>query len=288
VNTPGSNAASVMQYIASALFLVAGKERFQLKDKTLGIVGIGNIGTKVEKLARLLGMKVLLNDPPRERTEGSSGFVSLEELLAGSDLITLHVPLNRSGQDKTFHLIDNEAVRKIRKGSWILNTSRGEVTETTALKEGLSTGRLSGVVIDVWEGEPLADPGLLEASFIATPHIAGYSVEGKANGTAMIVRALADHFHLPLTAWYPALLPEPENPEILIEASGKSSEEILKKAVLHTYPIRADDERFRADPGSFEFQRENYPRRREFPAYRVRILNDIHGCYEKLKVLGFQ
>jgi len=288
VNTPGSNASAVLQYIASALFSIAEKEQFQLKDKTLGIIGVGNIGSRVEKLGRLLGIKVLLNDPPRERIEGSSGFVQLEKLLQESDLVTLHVPLNRSGEYKTYHLIDEEVVSKIKKGFWVINTSRGEVTETAALKKGLSTGKLSGMVLDVWEGEPLVDPELLNAAFLATPHIAGYSVEGKANGTAMIVRALADHFHLPLLNWYPQGIPEPQIPDILIDAKNKNQQEIIKEAILHTYPIRTDDNRFRTDPATFEYQRENYPFRREFPAYRIHLQNDAHGSLVKLTELGFQ
>lgn len=286
-NAPGCNASSVTQYIAAALLSIAQKDEFLLREKTIGIVGVGNVGSKIEHLARSFGMQILLNDPPRERKEGHNRFVTLEKVLKESDILSLHVPLTKEGPDRTFHLINRETIGVIKPNAWLINTSRGEVAETLALREALSAMKVAGSVLDVWEGEPMADPGLIKASFLATPHIAGYSAEGKANGTAMIIRELARHFHLPLNDWYPRGLPEPIRPEIIIHTTNKSPQAIIKEAVLLTYPIRKDDEKFRADPASFEFQRENYPVRREFPAFRVKLENDTGDLAGLFRELGF-
>lgn len=268
-NAPGCNASSVRQYIASALLTMAGKHNFRLKDKTIGIVGVGNVGRKVEELATLLGMKVLLNDPPRERAEGLASFVPLDDLIQYSDIITLHTPLTRNGPDATFHLIGPAAFNKMKPGSWIINTARGEVIDNKALKKVLSEGKLGGAVLDVWENEPLADPELIKKVFIGTPHIAGYSADGKANGTAMIVRALSTHFHFPLQNWYPETIPPPVQPVIQLDKTSTHTGEIIGKAILQTYNILEDDARFRSDYKEFERQRKEYPQRREFPAFTV-------------------
>ena len=151
-NAPGCNSSSVQQYIAAALLKMSLDFKFRLRDKTIGIIGVGNVGTKVEKLAGNLGMKVLLNDPPRARKEGTKHFVDLETLLKESDIITIHVPLNIVGEDKTFKLINDNTIRKIKKGAWLINTSRGEVTVTSALKKSLLTGKLSGVIVGRRDG----------------------------------------------------------------------------------------------------------------------------------------
>lgn len=290
-NAPGCNSSSVRQYVAAALLRIAKESGFNLKNKTLGIVGVGNVGKKVMQLAEITGMKVLLNDPPRERNEKSDDFVDLEHIVQNSDIITLHVPLNLSGRDKTLHLIDGEMLGKIRKGTWLINTSRGDVAETEALKRALSRERLSGVVLDVWEKEPELDIPLMHMSFLATPHIAGYSADGKANGTAMIVKAFCEFFNIPLKEWYPDNIPDPSEPLLNIDCYGKSNEEILRRSVSHTYNIVEDDIKLRIDPSRFEFERGSYPLRREFNAYTIRLKEcnmEIRGMIEKLgfKVQG--
>ena len=196
-NAPGCNSSSVQQYIASALVTVASDFKFSLKDKTIGIIGVGNVGSKVAKLAKILEMNVLLNDPPRERREGGSEFVNIDNILREADIITVHVPLTMEGMDRTFHLFDRVALEKMKKGSWFLNSSRGEVADTVALKNFLAASKQGGAVIDVWENEPDVDQELLSKVFLATPHIAGYSTDGKANGTAMVVNSLSRFFNAP-------------------------------------------------------------------------------------------
>lgn len=288
VNVPGCNSASVQQYITAALLTLAYDNDYVLSEKTLGIIGVGNVGSKVQNAASVLGMKVILNDPPRSRKEGNSGFVSLEEILETADIITIHVPLNKTGPDKTLHLFDTALVVKMKTGSWLINSSRGEVVETNALKAALTSGKLSGVVLDVWENEPLPDLELLSLAYIATPHIAGYSIDGKAKGTSQVVQALSLYFGLPLHDFYPPLLPEPSLPEIVIEGAGKSSFQIVYQAVLHTYPIMKDHILLQRSPATFEQQRGQYPVRREFPSYTVRLLNGKPKAVEMLLKLGFK
>jgi erythronate-4-phosphate dehydrogenase len=288
INAPGCNSSSVQQYIASALLKIATEFRFDLKDKTIGIIGVGNVGSKVEKFARIIGMKVLLCDPPRELKEGSDKFTKLEKLLKESDFITLHVPLNFVGEDATYHLFDEKKFKKIRKGAWFFNSSRGEVAETTALKNIIRSGRINGSVIDVWENEPDIDTDLMENSFISTPHIAGYSTDGKANGTAIVVNALSDFFGLPLKSWYPGDVPLPQNPVIEIDCNGKTIQDIIHEAVNHTYDINEDDTMLRFLPSDFEKQRGNYRLRREFSAYKVNLVPDNTEAPGILEKLGFQ
>jgi erythronate-4-phosphate dehydrogenase len=278
----------VQQYIAAALLKMAGDFQFRLRDKTIGIIGVGNVGTKVEKLAKILGMNVLLNDPPRARKEGEKFFVDLETILKDSDIITVHVPLNIVGQYKTYRLINNKSIRKMKKGVWLINTSRGEVAESAALKKALTSGKLGGVVLDVWENEPDIDYDLLDIAFLATPHIAGYSTDGKANGTAMIINALSKTFDLPVINWYPEVLPQPHIHEITINAKNKDPEDVIREAVFHTYSISEDDIKLRFSPSDFEKQRGDYPARREFPSFNIELIAGTKKIQKMLEDLGFR
>lgn len=285
-NAPGCNSSSVQQYITAVLLKIAHDHNFSLKDKTLGIVGVGNVGSKVEKAARIMGMNVLLNDPPRAEKEGAAKFVSLKDLIAGSDIITVHVPLNLTGQYKTHHLFDNEIFKFMNKGTWFINSSRGEVVETGSLKNSIRTGTISAVT-DVWEKEPDIDSELMSLVYIATPHIAGYSTDGKANGTSMAVNSLSSFFGLPLKNWYPDNVPAPSNPDIVIDGKGKNDEDVIREAVMQTYDIASDDERLRKSPSTFEKQRGDYPLRREFPAYSVLVKSGSESVRNKLESLAF-
>ena len=287
-NAPGCNSSSVQQYIAGALLKMASEFRFNLMDKTIGIIGVGNVGSKVEKLARLLGMNVLLNDPPRSRQEGEKNFVNLGTILYESDIVTVHVPLNMVGEDSTHHLFNEKSFKKMKKGAWFFNSSRGEVTDTASLKQALGSGKLGGAVLDVWENEPDIDLELMAKTFIATPHIAGYSTDGKANGAAMVVNSLCKYFDLPLKNWYPENVPQPPVPEIIIDAKGKSDEDIIREAVFHTYNIAEDDIKLRFSPSDFEKQRGDYPLRREFPSYRINLKGWTKNVQKMLEGLGFK
>ena len=286
-NAPGCNSKSVEQYIASTLMVLAETKKLQLKDLCIGIVGVGNVGRKVAKICEIFGMKVLLNDPPRERAEGPEKFVSLETVKNEADIISLHVPLNTKGEDATFHMGDESFFSALKKKPVLINSCRGEVIKTDAVKKALKTKQISAFVCDCWENEPDLDLELLEMTEIATPHIAGYSKDGKAKGTSMSVQAISDFFGLGLNNWQPSGVELPTNPIIEIDGEGMSEQEIFSKAILHTYDIRRDDKLLRLSPEHFEQQRGDYPTRREFPAFTIRTQRVEEKTLEKLKQIGF-
>lgn len=287
-NAAGCNSSSVQQYVSAALFEVANKLNFRLSDKTIGIVGVGNVGGKVAKMCAALGMNVLLNDPPRECREGGISFVPLDTIVERADIITLHVPLNREGEDKTFHLVDEKLLSRMRKGQILFNTSRGEIVDTAALKPALRKKKLGACVVDVWEDEPDIDLELLDLVDIGTPHIAGYSAEGKANGTAMSVQALSRFFGLQVDSWYPESVPPPTNTMIEVDCSSLDLQDVMREVVRHTYDIVADDLRLRTSPKTFEKQRAEYPLRREFPVYTVNLRNAGDSVQSLVREFGFR
>ncbi len=261
-NAPGCNSASVAQYMHSSLLLLQRQKDFRLEGKTLGVIGVGNVGTKVAQVGRELGMRVLLNDPPRQEQEGGNLFSPLEQLMEECDVLTFHVPLIREGVHKTFHLADADFFDRLKRRPVIANTSRGEVIETQALLHALQEGEVSDAIIDVWEHEPDICLDLLDRAFIGTPHIAGYSADGKANATRMSLDALCRFFHL--DARYRIEPPAPPQP--LIEAHD------LTEASLAMYDPRRDDQALRLHPECFEKLRGDYPLRREKEAFQVNYI----------------
>ncbi len=287
-NAPGCNASSVEQYIVSVLLNLAVSRDIRLGDMTIGVIGVGNVGSKVARVAKVLGMKVLMNDPPRARTEGDEGFVNLETIMEQADVITFHVPLNREGQDKTLHLASEKFFGRLSKKPFLINSSRGEVVDGEALLRALRTGKLAAACLDVWENEPDISGELLDLLDIATPHIAGYSTDGKANGTMMSVRAVSRFFGLGLEDWTPRSVPAPDNLSIVVDCTGMDETEILSEVYLSTYDVRSDDERLRKDRGSFEYLRGHYPVRREPAAYTVKLINNAFDHLPHLlEELGF-
>ena len=287
-NAPGCNSGSVEQYVLAALLVIAKRKKLQLPEMTIGIVGVGHVGTKVEKISRALGMKVLLNDPPREQKEGEGAFVSIDRIKKESDIITLHVPLTPEGHDKTLHIVDKTFLKSLSKRPVIINSSRGEVVDGSALKNAIIKEQVSGCVLDVWEGEPAVDTELLELVDIATPHIAGYSADGKANGTSQSVQALSRFFTLGMDNWYTTELPAPVPDQIIIDASNLEILDVISDVVIQTYDIMKDDGALRSAPDLFEQLRSDYPVRREARAYKIKIINDEAGAGPVLENLGFQ
>lgn len=288
-NAPGCNSWSVKQYMASLLCTLARRFGFRFEDITLGVVGVGNVGSKVAEAARLLGMKVLLNDPPRARREGGEGFVSLGEIVAGSDIITLHVPLTKEGEDRTLHLFDGDMIGRLGAHQILVNSSRGPVVDNRALKAALREGRIRAGVLDVWEGEPDLDRELIDLLTVTTAHIAGYSADGKANGTAASVRAVAEVLGLPLTDWSPESVPAPEQPlEFEIDARGLSRQQVLSRAIRYTYDIIEDSTRLRSHPERFEMLRGDYQTRREFTAFTLALKGGTEEEALTLSKLGFK
>lgn len=287
-NAPGCNSASVRQYMASTLLYLALEQGLKLKGSTLGVIGAGNVGSKVAKMAEALGLRVLVNDPPRERREGPEGFVSLDQIQKEADLITFHVPLNREGEDKTFHMADETFIAACKPGVILVNTSRGPVVKEEALLDALKSKKVSHAILDVFEGEPEINPELHEALTLATPHIAGYSLDGKANGTTMSVQAVSRYFSLGLDHWEPKDITPPTKANLLGDAGAEDSPELLWELYRQSYDVSGDDARLREHPEIFEKLRGDYPLRREPEAYTVKLFQGYEEIEETLRKLGFE
>ena len=255
-NAEGCNAGGVMQYVFSALYGVAARKAIKLDDFTFGIVGVGHVGKLVEKMARYLGFKVLLCDPPRAAAEGPEAFCSLEYLLANSQIVTMHVPLDES----TRNMADKSFFDLMPVGSIFINASRGEVVDEDALMQSLP--KFGAVIIDTWKNEPHINEKLVDMVDIATPHIAGYSYQGKVNGTAASVQAVARHFGIEsLYGFYPDDDKTGHEP-VLLDLKGKKQGEVAA-VFQYNYPIFTDDFRLRMEPEKFEKLRGSYQYRRD-------------------------
>ena len=250
-NCPGCNAGSVEQYIHSVLLLLKREKGLKLEETTLGIVGVGHVGSRVKRMAESLGMKVLLNDPPRA-DKGEKGFVDLRTIASESDVITFHTPLIKEGTYRTCHLVDEDFLFSLKRNPVIINSSRGEVVDTASLLIALSAGKVKDAVIDTWEYEPVISRELMEVAFLATPHIAGYSADGKANATRMSLEALARFFGV--EADFCVMPPE---------YSGIQFSDDAEEAYLQAYNPTRDSEWLKKCPEKFEWFRGSYPLRRE-------------------------
>jgi len=292
----GSNSTSVAEYVMTALLVLAQKHAWNLSSMTLGIIGVGNIGSKVEKLASVLGLRVLPNDPPLQRTTGDQRFVSLDQILAEAQIITCHVPLTRSGPDATFHLFDQSRLESLKPKTVLFNTSRGPVVDNQALKNRLIKGDLGPVVLDVWENEPQIDVELLKLISLATPHIAGYSYDGKVNGTIMLYRRLCQFLDQPQTADTGSLMPPPPVSQITLDPTTDTEQQLLTHAFTRIYDMAADDLRLREttrlEPSKrgpfFDSLRKNYPIRREASNTRVILSPPNNNLAQKFSTLAFQ
>jgi len=290
---PGCNATSAAEYVVSALLVLAERKGFELAGKTVGIIGCGNVGSRVRNKLAALGMRCVINDPPLQAQGGHDDFVSLDEVLQ-ADVVTVHVPYTRDGLCPTHHLIDSAVLKRLKTNALFINTSRGAVTDNPALNRLLAERDDLSVVLDVWEGEPAISTELLEQVDLGTPHIAGYSLDGKLRGTEMIYQAACEHFGQS-GQWRAAdNLPEAAVIE-LVETEEHSVAAMLRAAVLGCYDIRADDARLRAmlalpadeQPACFDRLRKEYPVRREFSETRV-VVNDAGNvCEQTLRGLGF-
>lgn len=286
-NAKGCNSGSVEQYVAAVLMYICKKEKKSPSKLTLGVVGVGNVGKKVVRIGKLLGFKVLQNDPPRARQEGDGDFVSLNRIARKSDIITFHVPLNMDGMDKTFHLFDEKFLGKLEKKPYIINSSRGEVANTEALILGAKKNKVKGLILDVWENEPEISKELLKLTDISTPHIAGYSADGKANGTSMSAEAVARFFKFPLEKAELKNIPLPEETTIKLNMGKNKLIGLVSKAVNSTYDIFADSDALRRNISNFEKLRNNYPVRREFTSYKISIKSPTKEAISLFEAMGF-
>ena len=295
VSAPGSNSNSVSEYITSSLLELAQRMGFSLHGKTIGIVGVGNVGSKVWRKAEALGLQVLLNDPPLQRQGSAYPLQSLDTLME-ADIVTLHVPLTRSGLDATYHLFDENRIRRMKRGAILINTSRGGVVETDALKRTLSDGHLSAAVLDVWEKEPNINTSLLELVSLGTQHIAGHSLDGKVNALRMNYEAVCRFLEKPCDQEINALIPDSALPEIRVDGIHTSAQQTLLDIVRQCYDINEDDRLLRQivslpekDRGKyFSRLRTEYRVRREFFNYSVDVDGEANNLFNVLRLLGFK
>ena len=255
-NASGCNAGGVMQYVFSAVYGIAARKGIKLDDVTFGVVGVGNVGRLVADMAESLGFKVMCCDPPRAEKEGPEGFCSIEELLEQSQVVTLHVPLDET----TRGMANDTFFTLMQPGTIFINAARGEVVNEAALMAAFP--KLGAVVIDTWNNEPNVNEELMELVDIATPHIAGYSYQGKVNGTRMAVRAVAECLGIEALKDFSPDDSEEDRQPVRLDLRGRTHGEIA--AVLqYNYPIFTDDFRFRMEPHKFEKLRNEYQYRRE-------------------------
>ena len=293
-SAPGSNANSAAEYVITALLNIAKRYSIDLEGKSIGIIGVGNVGSRVAKKCEALGMNTYLNDPPLQRHTGDSKYLPREKLF-DCDFITLHTPLTFEGEDKTFHLANKRFFKSLKTGYIFINASRGGVVDSSALKTAIRTTRLKATMLDVWENEPNIDVELLATVDIGTPHIAGYSLDGKIAGMIMIYKAACEYFGLEAKFDISSFLPEAAVPELNIDPKSNSEQDILLSAVERIYDIKTDDTRLRQiveksmeERGKyFDHLRRTYPVRREFQNTNVIVEDKNSSLAKKLKGLGF-
>jgi len=281
-SAPGCNAASVAQYLAAVLTGFG----VPLAGRTLGVVGVGNVGRLAVKVGEALGMRVLRNDPPRAEAEGAAGFVPLDRIAAEADFVTLHVPKVAAGEHPTVGLLDERFFASAKAGVCLVNAARGEAVRGEALKAALRSGKVAHAAVDVWENEPEIDRELLSLCDFGTPHIAGYSTDGKANGTTAAVRAVAKFFGIAALEEFRAVPPPPANAAEIAADGSAPVERELHRIVCHTFDLHRAAEDLKRDPAAFELLRGAAPLRREPFAYRVS--GGSAELRNKLGALGFK
>lgn len=283
----GSNAISVAEYVLSAIFVMSKRRQTSIKGKTVGIIGAGHVGTQVAQKLDALGMQVMLCDPPLANADDKRSFVSYEAALS-CDVVTLHTPLVKQGEHQTHHLMDHVRLEQLREDQLLINAARGEVVDNTALLALFESGKTMHVVLDVWENEPDIDLRLLPYLQLATAHIAGHSIEGKAKGTAFVYQRAAEALGLTQQVEWQSLLPPSEQEPLDFSTLHEVTLDTIEQCVLSVYDIRQDDTAFREkvnNADTFRYHRKNYPIRREFASTQVKTGNSAGT--KALYALGF-
>lgn len=291
-SAPGCNARGVVDYVLGSLLVLAEQQGVDLAARTYGVIGAGQVGSRLLKVLRGLGWRVLVCDPPRQVAEGGD-FVSLQQVLDECDVISLHTPLERLGEHPTHHLFDAERLAALKPGSWLINASRGAVVDNQALRELLAQRTDLQVVLDVWEGEPQADVELAALCRIATPHIAGYSLDGKLRGTAQIYQALCRHLGVEPSTELAQLMPAPWLSDLTIDASADTAW-ALASICRAVYDPRRDDADFRRSlqgdaatrRAAFDGLRKHYPMRREIDGLAVCVKGNAPALVSLVQALG--
>ncbi len=290
----GCNSRAVAEYFATALVTMAARRGISLKGKTCGVIGVGHVGSKVVKMARALGMNVVKNDPPLEEAMADPSYRPIAEAVA-CDVVTLHVPLTRGGPWPTWRMADRSFFNAMKPGALFFNASRGAVLDTPSLIEAVRANNLNGLVLDVFEDEPRVDPELLRIADIATPHVAGYSIEGRIRGTQMVYSAACDFFNIPPSPDLDAICAVEGGIPIECDDDDRPIEELLSVILNKACPVERDsgtlkqtaelppDERARV----FDSLRKNYPERREFGGFALRLRRGRPDLILAAQALGF-
>ncbi|SIN76395.1 4-phosphoerythronate dehydrogenase [Salinivibrio sp. ES.052] len=290
---PGCNKVGVAEYVISALLVLAQQQDFKLTDRTVGIVGVGHVGDYLAARLAALGIKTLLCDPPRQARENLADMVDIDTLIAQSDVVTFHTPLTTTGEHPTYHLMNQARLEALASGSILINAARGPIVDNHALKARLARGDIDAV-LDVYEHEPEVDLALMDQLTFATPHIAGYGLEGKARGTTMVFNALCEHLDLPHRVHASELLPTAPIPQVALAQPWHQSD--LMALTQLVYDIRRDDSDFRramhtagddkqAQRTAFDQLRKNYWDRREYSA--ITVAGQADFGLQSLAKLGF-
>jgi len=283
---PGCNAIAVVEYVFSALLMLAERDGFTLKDRTVGIVGVGNVGSRLQARLEAWGVRTLLCDPPRADRGDAGDFRPLEALVREADILTFHTPLFKEGPYKTLHLVDDALISALKPGAILINACRGRVVDNAALLTRLEAGQDLSVVLDVWEPEPDLNVELLKRVDIGTPHIAGYTLEGKARGTTQVFEAFSAFIGHRQQVALDTLLPAPEFGRITLH--GPLDQPTLKRLAHLVYDVRRDDAPLRkvaGIPGEFDKLRKNYLERREWSSLYIQC--DDAEAASLLHKLGF-
>ncbi len=291
-SAPGCNARGVVDYVLGSLMTLAEIEGVDLTKRTYGVIGAGEVGGRLINVLKGLGWNVKVCDPPRQAAEGGD-YVSLEQIIEQCDVISLHTPLTRSGDGATWHLFDQQRLQQLKPGSWLINAARGPVVDNAALREVLLEREDLQAVLDVWEAEPQVDVELAELCVLATPHIAGYSLDGKQRGTAQIYQAYCEFIGQPANIQLSDLLPAPWLSEVSLHADSDPAW-ALAMLCRGVYDPRRDDADFRRSlvgsvaeqRAAFDVLRKQYPVRREIEGLKVRIEGASPALRQIVAALG--
>ncbi|WP_407730472.1 4-phosphoerythronate dehydrogenase PdxB [Pseudomonas helleri] len=291
-SAPGCNARGVVDYVLGSLLTLAEIEGANLNQRTYGVVGAGEVGGRLINVLKGLGFNVLVCDPPRQAAEGGD-YVSLEQIIERCDVISLHTPLDKSAENATWHLLDQQRLNQLKHGTWLINASRGPVIDNNALREVLTRREDLQAVLDVWEAEPQVDVELADLCVLATPHIAGYSLDGKQRGTAQIYQAFCDFLGQEAVIKLADLLPAPWLAKVELSADSDPAW-ALATVCRGVYDPRRDDADFRRSlvgtvqeqKLAFDALRKHYPVRREIEGLQVRIEGESQGLTQMVKALG--
>ncbi|HAA46031.1 MAG: erythronate-4-phosphate dehydrogenase [Halomonas sp. 54_146] len=291
-SAPGCNAEAVVDYVLSSLLTLAERDGWALRERTVGIVGVGNVGSRLQARLTAMGVATLLCDPPREESEPAKKFHSLDTLIERCDVLCLHTPLTRQGPHATYQLLNAQRIEELAPGSVLLNAGRGDCVDGLALRSRLAGKGDISAVLDVWEDEPDIDAGLRDLVSLATPHIAGYSLDGKLRGSWMIEQALARHVGQPSNLTFADICPPPALASLHLQ-HALPAEDALRLCMRAVYDVRRDHDALQHQTlhhgmhKGFDDCRANYPLRREFATLNVQLSGEAVALEGLLRGAGF-